>query len=131
MAKATFTNVSALATVLAILDTFEGDFILVDEKQINKAELAEKLNTMITSFEKKSTSAKPTKTQIENVGYMETILDILKADGKPMTIKEISAQSETLAEFSTSKMSALLKKLTEENKVSKTYEKKQAYFTAC
>lgn len=94
-------------------------------------ELIAKLTEMKEALEKKSASKKPTKTQEENVGYMNEILNILVENGSPMTIKEICGASDILAEFSTSKMSALLKKLTENGSVSKSYEKKQAYFTAC
>lgn len=125
MAKVTMTQ--AMALTLAI------DFINgVDMPEtVDMGAVADKLSAMVDTLNKKSASKKPTKVQTENEGYMSEILEVLSADGQPMTIKEICAKSETLAEFSTSKMSALLKKLVDSGNVVKSYEKKQAYFTAC
>lgn len=125
MAKVTMTQ--AMALTLAI------DFINgVDMPEtVDMGAVADKLSAMVDTLNKKSASKKPTKAQEENVGYMNEILNVLVENGSPMTIKQICSKSEVLAEFSTSKMSALLKKLVENGSVSKTYEKKQAFFTAC
>lgn len=125
MAKVTMTQ--AMALTLAI------DFINgVDMPEtVDMGAVADKLSAMVDTLNKKSASKKPTKVQTENEGYMSEILAVLSEDGQPMTIKEICGKSEILAEFSTSKMSALLKKLVDNGNVVKSYEKKQAYFTAC
>lgn len=72
-------------------------------------------------------SGKPTATQVANEGIKDTILATLSAT--PMTISDIQKSNEALAEFSTSKMSALLKQLVDKKIVTKTYEKKKAYFS--
>lgn len=123
--KNTMTQVQALTMAIAFIN---GEDI---SDTVNMDAVADKLSAMVDTLNKKSASKKPTKVQTENEGYMTEILSVLSANGQPMTIKEICAKSETLAEFSTSKMSALLKKLVDNGNVSKTYEKKQAYFTAC
>lgn len=75
-------------------------------------------------------SRKPTKTQVENEGHKATIMEILINATAPMTIKEIQSNAPSLAEFSTSKMSALLTQLVKENKIEKTYEKKVPHYSA-
>ena len=94
-------------------------------------EVAEKLEKIKASFEKKSTNKKPTATQVANEGYKETIVEALTEAGKALTIQDIqTACGGEIADFSTSKMSALLAQLKDAGKVTKTYDKKKAYFSA-
>lgn len=95
------------------------------------SEVAEKLEKIKASFEKKSTNKKPTATQVANEGYKEAIVDTLTEAGKALTIQDIqTACGGEIADFSTSKMSALLAQLKDAGKVVKTYDKKKAYFSA-
>ena len=95
------------------------------------SEVAEKLEKIKASFEKKSTNKKPTATQVANEGYKEVIVEALTEAGKALTIQDIqTACGGEVADFSTSKMSALLAQLKETGKVVKTYDKKKAYFSA-
>lgn len=79
---------------------------------------------------KTSTERKPTKTQLENSGHKATIMEVLINATVPMTIKEIQSDAPSLAEFSTSKMSALLSQLVKEGKIEKIYEKKVPHYSA-
>ena len=95
------------------------------------SEVAEKLEKIKASFEKKSTSKKPTATQVANEDYKEKIVGVLTEVGKALTIQEIqTACGGDIADFSTSKMSALLAQLRKDGTVARTYDKKKAYFTA-
>ena len=86
----------------------------------------------IELLENKRSTAKPTKTQTENLAVKETIVSVLKEIGKPVTITEMQKFSAELAEFSCQKLSALLKQLVENDKtVTKVTEKKKTYFSAC
>ena len=86
----------------------------------------------IELLENKRSTAKPTKTQTENLAVKETIVSVLKEIGKPVTITEMQKFSADLAEFSCQKLSALLKQLVENDKtVTKVTEKKKTYFSAC
>ena len=94
------------------------------------SEVAEKLEKIKASFEKKSTSKKPTATQEKNVGYKAQIVEVLTNAGKALTIQDIqTACGGEVADFSTSKMSALLAQLREGGTVVRTYDKKKAYFS--
>lgn len=70
-----------------------------------------------------------TKTQKENVAIMETIVNTLVELAKPVRISELQSANETLANLSNQKVSALLKKLVDTEKVVKTIDKKVAYFS--
>ena len=112
------TNVTALEMVLGM------------EEVVKNQELFEKLTTMKNQFEKKNNSngvKKLTKTQEENLQLMEIILDCL-ATGEKKTITEIQQCSTELSVFSNQKMSSLLKKLVDENRVMKTLEKRKTFF---
>ena len=73
---------------------------------------------------------KPTKTQIENENLIEVIFAKLQATGEGMTISEIQAEEEMLEGLTNQKMSALLKKLVDSQRVEKYVEKKKTFFKA-
>lgn len=81
---------------------------------------------------KRSTSGgsrKPTKTQLENETYKAKIVEILAAVDEPMTIKAIQNEASELADFSTSKMSALLTALIKAGTVERSEIKRVAHFS--
>ena len=78
---------------------------------------------------KKNTSEKkPTKTQIENEGNKQIVLDTLATftDGK--TISEIQAANEILAEMSNQKVSALVRQMVQDGSLVRIEDKRKAYF---
>lgn len=97
----------------------------------NKAELIEFIDKQIAQLTNKSENRKPTKTQLENEEYKAEILEILRRAGKPMTIGEIKAESETFTAWDGSqRMSALLRQLGADGtkQVDKYTEKRVTYF---
>lgn len=83
----------------------------------------------IELLEKKSASnRKPTANQIENEGYTEIILNVLRASTKGLSISEIQALDPRLPS-SNQRMSRLLNNLVESNTVVKVYEKRKPYFS--
>ena len=76
-----------------------------------------------------SSSGKQTKRQLENESYKEIILETLKTADKPITISELMRRSETIAELSNQRVSAMLSQLRKAEKIVRTYEKKKAYFS--
>lgn len=78
--------------------------------------------------EKKNASRKPSKVQTENEGYKEEILDFLD-DGCSYTIGDLIKAVPSLNEFSTSKVSALVRQLKDDGLVVRTEIKGKAYFT--
>lgn len=76
---------------------------------------------------KNSRSGKPTKTQLENEKIKNTILDILKTVGKPVTVTQLLANDE-LDGLSNQRVSALLTQLRKADKVERIVEKKVAFY---
>lgn len=103
---------------------------------INRELTEEVINYAKDEIEKinyRNANRKPSKTKIEkedqNKRDTQRIYDILLASNTPLSIKEIIAQDNTLADYSTQKISALLKPLKDENKVVRTLIKKVAYYS--
>lgn len=98
---------------------------------LGKTELVEVMNHEIELLDKKAMNRKSgnSKTQIENLAIMETIVSELTEIAEMVTITELQEKSEKLAKYSNQKLSALLKKLVDADKVKKIIEKKKSYFT--
>lgn len=76
-------------------------------------------------LEKKKASKKPTPKQTENESIKSEILYVL-GDGNSRTVKEVREQLE--ADISSQKATALIRQLVESGKVTRTEEKRIAYF---
>ena len=87
-------------------------------------EVAEKLTALREQMAKKRTSSKPTKTQVANEAVKGEILEAL-ADGR-MTCGEVVKALD--GEYTSQKVSALLRQLVGTGKVNKVTEKKVSYF---
>ena len=92
-------------------------------------ELTNFINHEIELLDKKASNKTPSKNQVANESIKDTIIGVLVEVAKPLTISDIQAQNETLAELSNQKISALLTQLVNEQKVVRTVDKKKAYFT--
>lgn len=115
------TKKEMFAEVIAVVERVEVE---------NKAEMLNFLAHEVELLNKKSSKSGQTKTQKENVLLMEQLVVALSEMEKPVTISEFQGLSTSeVATLSNQKLSALLKKLVEENKVVKTVEKKKSYFS--
>lgn len=88
------------------------------------------INHEVELLEKKSGKSGKTKVQKENEVLIEQVLDELATMDKPMTVTELQSASEFLAQFSNQKLSALLKKLVDAERIDKVVEGKKSYFSA-
>lgn len=104
---------------------FEKVLVLVEGNQ----DLVDFVNHEIELLDRKASRSTETKTQKENVAIMKTIVETLTDLAKPVRITDLQSANETLANLSNQKISALLKKLVDSNKVAKTIEKKIAFFS--
>lgn len=95
-------------------------------KETNKEEYLPYLEHELELLDNKKKNSKPTKTQEENTRIMEIIVTCLTSE--PATISEIQKRNEELETLSNQKMSALLKKLIDAERVEKIMDKKKAYF---
>ena len=119
MKKLTKMNKFEMVMEILVNGEFDNKDLLIEFVQHEMDLLAKKNST--------GTVRKPTKTQIENEKYVAMIEEIL-LDKEPRTISDIQAENEILAEMTNQKMSALLKKLVDSQKVVKFVEKKKTYF---
>ena len=96
----------------------------------NKAEMLEFLNHEVELLEKKNSRSGQTKNQKENEFLMVQLLNALDEFDRPITISEFMKESShAVATLSNQKLSALMKKLVDAEKVVKTTEKKKSYFS--
>ena len=111
------TNSKALAIAI---ETLEGSV---------SAEVLEKLGNIKASIDKKnSAERKPTATQTENVGLKNAIVEGMEV-GKAYTISELMKSVPALADLTNQRVSALVRQLKDEGKVTREEIKRKAYFT--
>lgn len=95
---------------------------------VSDVEVAEKLTALKASLAKKSNGEKkPTKTQIENENLKGSILEQME-NGVGYTVSGIVKNFEGFEDFSVNKVSALIRQLKLEGKVTRSEEKGVAYF---
>jgi hypothetical protein len=87
------------------------------------------INHEVELLEKKSGKSGKTKVQKENEALVERIFVELAIMDKPMTVTELQGASEFFAQFSNQKLSALLKKLVDAERINKVVEGKKSYFS--
>lgn len=84
----------------------------------------------IELMDNKKANKKATATQVENEGIKDRILEALGQVGKAVTISELQVADANLAQYSTSKLSALMRQLVvDEGRVAKTIDKKRSLFS--
>lgn len=98
---------------------------------MNRPDIVEFCEHEIELLDKKSVrnASTLTKTQKENLEIVEVIYNTLKELNKPSYIADLMAANADLANLSTQKISALLKKLVDTNRVVKVTEKNKAIFS--
>ena len=77
---------------------------------------------------KNSADKKPTKVQVENEGIKAEILEGMEV-GKAYTITDLIKEVPAIAELSNQRVSALVRQLVADGSVTRTEEKRKAYFT--
>lgn len=93
----------------------------------NEAEIAF-IDHEIELLEKKNGAAKkPTKTQVANEELKGVLVSNME-DNMVYTVTDIIKNVEGMADLSNQKVSALLRQLVEEGKVTKVVEKRKSYF---
>ena len=99
-------------------------------EKVEEGEVRDKLVALKKVYEDRKTNKKPTKTQKENEGLKDEILEILVTADKAMTVTEILATKVLPEEVVNQKVTALLRQLIAEGRVEKVVDKKKSYFRA-
>jgi HSP90 family molecular chaperone len=95
----------------------------------NEVEMIEFLDNEINLLNKKRASGAKTATQKENEVLVERLYEVLAEIGRPVTVSELQKENDEFGAMSNQKVSALMKKLTDTNRVTKTPDKKKSYFS--
>jgi hypothetical protein len=111
--------------------------MLTEEVVLANADYVNYLKHELELLDKKSAKGGVTKTQIENQKICEVLLGELAKCKEPTTITDLLNNSEVLSNYvldngnklTNQKLSALLRQLTEVNKVIRTTNKKKTYFS--
>lgn len=96
---------------------------------MERQDLVEFVEHEIKLIEKKASRNTTTQTQKENEILVEMVYNALKEISSPVTISELQKQNENIGQYSNQKISALMKKLVDSDRVIKTVEKKKSYFS--
>ena len=104
-------------------------FAAIREMVIDNAEMVEFIDNEIERLSRKSTSKKPTKTQIENEGFKADILETLTRLDRPVTIAELSENCESIAELTNQRITHMLTALRKDGKVARTMVKRIAHYS--
>ena len=94
----------------------------------NKTEMLGFIDHELELLDKKASSKAMTKTQKENVGLKETIVDALADIGEPISITDLIKRSPDLADYSNQKISALLKQLVDGGSVKRIEDGRKTLF---
>ena len=103
--------------------------ILAIVTELGRTDLIDFCNHEIELLSRRANRTSLTKTQKENLELVEVIYNTIAEIAKPATIAEITEANEALKDFSNQKISALLKKLVDSERVVKVVEKGKAYFS--
>lgn len=98
---------------------------LVDTDEVE--EIVAFLNHEKELLNKKSNAK--TKTQKENDVLVEVVYEALKEIGRAVTVSELMTESEKVAGLSNQRLTHLLKKLKNDNRVVRVEDKKKAYYS--
>ena len=86
---------------------------------------------MMEQLDKKaSAEKKPTKTQIEADALADALYDEMLADGGKLTVSEMLAKFDCVKGMSNQKVSAIVRKLKDANRVVKDVEGRKSLFSA-
>ena len=93
-----------------------------------RVDLIDFIDKKVEQLNRKTENKGLTATQKANIETMDVILDTLRAMDEKARISDLQDANKKLATLTNQKISALLKKLVDNNQVTKVIEKKIAYF---
>ena len=102
-------------------------FLEVREVVAGNEELVAFIDHELELLNKKA-STKSTKVNDEQVALMEKIVNALNEIGRSVTISELQKENAEMAEYSNQKLSAMLKKLVDNKRVTRVVDKKRSCF---
>jgi hypothetical protein len=104
-------------------------FNLIATVNADNDEIVEFCKREIEILDNRKSSKSPTKNQKANEGIMESIAEALTAFPDGVTVTNLIGSADSLAGFTNQKVSALLRKMVEAGRVTKSIEGKKAIFS--
>ena len=104
-------------------------FAQIREVVADNADMVAFIDHELDLLAKKASAKKPTKVQTENLTLMEKIVEVLGTFENGATASEVLTASEDFKGLTNQKISALLKKLVDDKRVTKTMDKRKAIFS--
>ena len=101
---------------------------MIREMHLDNSEIYNFCNHELLLLDKKNSSKKPTKNQIENEHYKDIILDYLQTENKPVTIRNIIENNTELITLSSQRISPILKTLEKNGLIVHSVVKKVNYY---
>ena len=109
-------------------EQFANLYAIVENSTVeNKLDLLSFIDHEVALLEKKSSKTKLTIQQKANLKILDTLRSVIAENNKAVTISEL-IKTEPLKNFTSQKISALMRKLIESGEVEKTQIKKVSYF---
>jgi len=98
-------------------------------ENMGREDLVAFIDNELDLLNKRASRKSLTKTQKANLELVEVVFEALGACTKAVTVTELIAASENLAEYNTQKVTALLKKLVDAGRVVKVAEKGKTFYS--
>ena len=109
-------------------DYFNELINIINELELeNKNELLGFIDHEVELLEKKASAKTQTKTQKENMGIKDIVVEVISANGNPMSITDM-LKDERLSMYSNQKISALCKQLVDNGVLVRVEDKKKTLF---
>ena len=127
------TNKIALEIALSAIDgmNLQEYRVAGTEDTFSAEEAKAKLYKMLEQLDKKAnTEKKPTKTQLEADALADALYDEMLAEGGKMTVSDMLAKFDCVKGMSNQKVSAIVRKLKDANRVVKDVEGRKSLFSA-
>lgn len=100
-----------------------------EDTEISVEDMVTFIESRITQIDKKSANKKPSKKDEANEELKSTIVDILTELGTPVTASEVLADNRIPNGTSLPKVTSMLTSLVKEQTVTRTVDKRKAYFS--
>lgn len=118
-------------TKMTKMDWFNAIATIIEASDAeNKEDALAFINRETALLEKKRESSKASKANSENTVLKENMKNALVELARPVTITELQKEYAEFSEYSNQKLSALLNGMAKAGEITKTMEKKKAYFAA-
>lgn len=125
----TIANVNAQAQEVKAVRKTKKTYFMEILEMVTSQEHKDFIQSQIDALDKKKANTKKSDKQIANEVYGGLMMEKLREKAEKMTISDLKNEIHEIADFSSQKVSAILKKFVDAGELFKTREKGVTYFT--